>query len=93
MEEDLAPLKLQWKVVPWNDPANKPIHSRDNIIPLIYLCLCLTTPKSQTKSLGCPAIYSTEEGNIKIKISAVLEAGSLIPDLNQLFWAYLLTVL
>lgn len=28
------PLKLQWKVVPWNDPANKPIHSRDNIIPL-----------------------------------------------------------
>lgn len=48
------------------------------------LKLFLATTKSQTKDPGHHTVNSIEEGNIVTKITAVLEASSLLSSLNQL---------
>lgn len=55
------------------------------------LRLFLATTKSQTKNPGHHTVNSVEEGNIVTKISAVLEASSLISGLNQLSQSYFIT--
>lgn len=62
------------------------MNSGENIIPL-NPGVSLTTTKSH------PALHSTENRNMVTKISAGFEAGSLIPDLNQLSWSYFMAAL
>lgn len=60
--------------------------TREGLAPIhLGVCPSLPTAQSQTKSLGHPALPSTEVTDI----SAVLEADSLIPELNQLLWSSL----